>query len=390
MSLTLTCRCGRKLKVDESVVGHSIRCRCGRVLRVRGAKRAGVAHEARHLLRRVRSWARTPVRDGARRSLWRASLTWCVAAIIAWPFLHGLGDRWWPATVLLFGPRWVLLLPLVLLVPLALVILPRALVPLLGGGVVLAGPVMGFAAGGITAPRRAAELRVVTFNIQGGSALGVPGTLETALATWEADIVALQECSDAAAEEVRALDAVATHTHGNLCLISRFPIVAVDSLPPWRIGELGWAGAVVGYTIDAGGRRLRVTNLHLDTPGRGLEMLRERRDSRLLAANLEMREVASRRASNWVIQSGTPALVAGDFNTPQESAIFRRYWGHLDDAFAGAGLGYGGTRVLRWFRVRIDHILTSGDLRAVRAEVGADLGSDHLPLIADFIWNDDE
>ena len=330
------------------------------------------------------------MREGARRSLWRASVSWCVAAIIVWPFLYGLGDRWWPATLLLFGPRWVLLLPLTALVPLALAILPRALVPLLGGGVVLAGPVMGFSAGAITAPRREPDLRVVTFNIQGGSALGVPGTLETALATWEADVVALQECSDAAAQGVRELDALATHTQAGLCLISRFPIVQVDSLPAWRIGELGWAGSVVRYTLDVGGRMLRFTNLHLDTPGRGLEVLRERRDSRLLAANLEMREVASRRASNWVIQGGTPALVAGDFNTPQESAIFRQYWDHLDDAFESAGLGYGGTRVLRWFRVRIDHVLATGELRAVRAEVGADLGSDHLPLIADFIWNDDE
>ncbi len=390
MSLSLTCRCGRKLRVDDSVVGHSIRCRCGRVLRVRGARPAGARHRLRHLLRGVRAWALRPVREGARRSLWRASVSWCVAAIVAWPFLYGLGDRWWPATLLLFGPRWALLLPLIALVPLALAILPRALVPLLGGAVVLAGPVMGFAAGAITAPRREPDLRVVTFNIQGGSALGVPGTLETALATWEADVVALQECSDAAAQGVRELDALATHAHAGLCLISRFPIVQVDSLPAWRIGELGWAGSVVRYTLDVGGRMLRFTNLHLDTPGRGLEVLRERRDSRLLAANLEMREVASRRASNWVIQGGTPALVAGDFNTPQESAIFRQYWDHLDDAFETAGFGYGGTRVLRWFRVRIDHVLTTGELRAVRAEVGADLGSDHLPLIADFIWNDDE
>lgn len=313
-----------------------------------------------------------------------------MAALVAWPFLYGLGDRWWPATVLLFGPRWVLLLPLMLLAPLALAILPRALVPLAGGALAIVGPVMGFAAGSLTAPRRAPDLRVVSFNIQGGSALGVPGTLETAIATWEADVIALQECPHAVAAEARSLAALSTHTQGGLCLISRFPIVQVDSLPPWRIGEIGWAGSVVRYTLAIGGRMLRVTNLHLDTPGRGLEVLRERRDSRLLAANLEMREVASRRASNWVIQGGSPAVVAGDFNTPGESAIFRQYWGHLDDAFAQAGLGYGGTRVLRWFRVRIDHILTTDELRAVRAEVGADLGSDHLPLIADFTWNDDE
>lgn len=390
MSLNLTCRCGRKLRIDESVVGQSIRCRCGRVLRVRGARQPGARHDLRRSLRHIRSWARQPVREGARRALWRASLTWCAAAILAWPFLYGLGDRWWPATVLLFGPRWTLLLPLVLLVPVALVILPRALFPLAGGAVVIAGPVMGFAAGALTAPRAAHDLRVVSFNVQGGAALGFPGALESALDAWDADLVALQECSDAVEAELRALASHTVHVLDNLCFISRFPIAQVDSLPPWRIGDVGWAGAIVRYTLDLGGRTLHLTNLHLDTPGRGLEMLRERRDSRLLAANLEMREVASRRAANWVTQGGTPAIVAGDFNTPAESAIFRQYWSDLDDAFAEAGLGYGGTRVLRWFRVRIDHVLTTGALRAVRAEVGADLGSDHLPLIADFIWTDDD
>ncbi|HEX6643099.1 MAG TPA: endonuclease/exonuclease/phosphatase family protein [Gemmatimonadales bacterium] len=343
----------------------------------------------RRIGRRVGAWLSRSVRDGPRRITWRVSIAWTVAAVLTWPFLYGLGDRWWPATVLLFGPRWVLLLPLALLVPLALVLLPRALVPLAGGALVVAGPVMGFRAGWI---RRLADdgtpaIRAVTFNIQAGSALGLPGTLEAALASWNADLVALQECSGQAADEVRRLAGYETRVHGGLCFISRLPIVATDSLPPWRIGEVGWAGSIVRHTVAADGRELRVTNLHLDTPGRGLEALREERDSRLLAANLEMREVASRRASNWVIQGGAPALVMGDFNTPVESAIFRQYWGHLHDAFGEAGAGYGGTRVLRWFRVRIDHLLTTRELRAVRAEVGADLGSDHRPMIADFEWS---
>ncbi len=292
--------------------------------------------------------------------------------------------------MLLFGPRWMLLLPLILLLPAALALLPRALAPLGIGGLVIAGPVMGFAAGSITAPRAEPDFRVVSFNGQGGTALGFEGGVEHALTVWDADIVALQECSSEVERGLGTLRSYSFHVQGGLCFISRYPIVEVDSLPPWRVGELGWAGSIVRYTLNADGRDLHVTNLHLDTPGRGLEMLREERDSRLLAANLEMREVASRRAANWVIQGGSPAIVAGDFNTPSESAIFRRYWSHLDDAFARAGFGYGGTRVLRWFSVRIDHVLSTDGLRAVRAQVGSDLGSDHLPLIADYIWTDDD
>jgi hypothetical protein len=40
------------------------------------------------------------------------------------------GDRWWTASMLLFGPRWLLSLPLFLLVPAAAVFNRRLLLPL--------------------------------------------------------------------------------------------------------------------------------------------------------------------------------------------------------------------------------------------------------------------
>ena len=36
-----------------------------------------------------------------------------------WLLLWLLADRWWPATILAFGPRWIYGLPLVVLVPMA-------------------------------------------------------------------------------------------------------------------------------------------------------------------------------------------------------------------------------------------------------------------------------
>ncbi|HLS48189.1 MAG TPA: hypothetical protein VK012_06690, partial [Gemmatimonadales bacterium] len=199
MSLTLRCKCGRTLKVADEVIGRSIRCRCGRVLKVRGVRRSGprtVPERLRDVRRGLRGWLGTPVREGVRRVLWRISLAYLGGAIVAWPFLFGLGDRWWPATVLLFGPRWVLLLPLAVLVPAALALLPRALLLLLVGGLIVAGPVMGFSLGwqSLLAGDDAGDIRIVSFNAQSGAALGGPGAAETALLEWDADIVALQEC----------------------------------------------------------------------------------------------------------------------------------------------------------------------------------------------------
>ena len=65
-----------------------------------------------------------------------------------------------------------------------------------------------------------------------------------------------------------------------------------------------------------------------------------------------------------------------------ESTIYRSHWGHLGNAFSWAGVGFGGTRVLKWFRIRIDHVLYGPGWVAREARLGADYGSDHLPLLA--------
>lgn len=357
---------------------------------MRGVRTSHGGSRLRHFRRAVVSHLKRPIREGPRRYVWRIAVAYFAACVIAWPFLYGLGDRWWPATLLLFGPRWVLLLPLLVLVPAALTLLPRALVLLGAGALVVAGPVMGFAFDWRPGRARAdADFRIVTLNMQGGLGLGSAEAIGTAMSSWRADIVVLQECPLAAAE-LATLTPLATHARDGLCLVTRFPIEAIDSLPVWRIGQLGQSGSVARYDLTIGGRSLHLTNLHLDTPGRGLEMVRERADPELLASNIEVREIAARRAANWVTAAGSPALVAGDFNMPVESAIFRRYWSHFDDAFARAGRGYGGTRVLRWFRARIDHVLSTPELAAVRATVGEDVGSDHLPLIVDYAWNHDD
>jgi endonuclease/exonuclease/phosphatase (EEP) superfamily protein YafD len=78
--------------------------------------------------------------------------------------------------------------------------------------------------------------------------------------------------------------------------------------------------------------------------------------------------------------------VAGDFNLPPESHVLRRDWGDLRNAFSDAGWGFGYTMFSGPFAVRIDHILHTADLRAVRARVERGFPSEHQPLIADLAW----
>ena len=51
------------------------------------------------------------------------------------------------------------------------------------------------------------------------------------------------------------------------------------------------------------------------------------------------------------------------------------------------GLGFGATKRTRWFGVRIDHVLAGPGWTTERAWIGPDLGSDHLPMVADLRWS---
>jgi hypothetical protein len=101
--------------------------------------------------RRLLCWftrLRRPVSTGwPHQVVWWGSLSFLVLALAAFGVLWGLGDHWWPATVLLFGPRWILLLPLGALLPLAFFRDRPLIPPLILAGLIVIGPVMGFQTG---------------------------------------------------------------------------------------------------------------------------------------------------------------------------------------------------------------------------------------------------
>ena len=305
--------------------------------------------------------------------------------------LWGFGDAWWPATFLLFSGRWVLLLPLVLLVPLGLLLLhPRALLTLGTGALVVVFPIMGLRVHRVPSDRdillTPGHLRIVTLNTSnsGRIAHDLPALLEE----WKPDVVAFQECGSSVAEAVRGLRGWHRDANDPLCLLSRFPIARAEAMDRSDLAgihaasAIGGAGHVVRYTLQLPGGAVRFTNIHLETARKGFEGAM-RGEVRQLLGNTELRAIEARLASRWAADGGAPDLVAGDFNTPVESRIYRSAWGSLRNAFSSVGSGFGYTRHNGWISVRIDHVLVGSGWRPLRAVVGEDVGSDHLPLIVD-------
>src|SRR5690349_2778241 len=106
----------------------------------------------------------------SRWSAWVAGLCWAWLAVVLMVagLLHGLSEEWWINTLLLYSPRWLVLTPAVLLLPLAVVGSRRSLGVLVAGGVAW---LLLFAGFTLHLPTAADEsgpdcLRVLTCNMQ--------------------------------------------------------------------------------------------------------------------------------------------------------------------------------------------------------------------------------
>lgn len=384
-SIEVRCRCGRVYHADPAHAGRAIRCRCGREVPIRPGK-SGKNPRASSFAW-VGCWWRAPgLLTRSPRLQWLvAAAAWgYLAAVVAFTALLWIwGDRWWPATAALFGPRWVILLPIPLLFITAILIRPGTLFLLIAAALLAVGPAMGFRLGWhdwIRSGER--DLRIITFNIESGAnqqALSIPKDLQD----LSPDVMVFQECDEQLGRsQYWPAGWTARFDHG-LCFGSRYRLLATAE--DEEIPTQGQGGSGIGrlYRIETPNGTVEVVVVHLETPRRGLEALRSRGNISRMEPSILVRDLGSRRISRWVERETRNAIIAGDFNMPVESRIYRTYWSQCENAFSTVGHGFGYTRVLKRFSVRIDHVLGCQVWQAVRAFVGPDLGSDHLPVVVD-------
>jgi vancomycin resistance protein VanJ len=355
-----------------------------------------------------------------------AGMAWAylVAMTAAWILLVFTSERVLPGTIIAYGPRFLALYPLLVLIPLSALFARTTLWPLLlATGIVLI-PIMGarispstLFAGHTSGPPAPGTFRLLTFNAEGGGRLAFD--LPVMLREQQPDLVTFQECGDKLWDALAAQKGWYTKHYSNLCTASRWPITEVDMMPREdlvRIHELGFGGTglVMRTYLDTPHGPLVLINLHLETARKGLEGMLgkegfipddplstvtqkvdesvqpEPSNLKRFEINTIIRTAESQRASRYASQgiNRAPIIVAGDFNLPVESTIFQDHWRAFTDAFESRGNGLGWSkREGRWLRIRIDHVLTNDvGPKPLRIELGPDYSSDHLPVIVDLAW----
>jgi endonuclease/exonuclease/phosphatase (EEP) superfamily protein YafD len=298
--------------------------------------------------------------------------------------LHLASDRWWVATLILYGPRWPWALPLGVLVPAAVVCRRRLLAPLAVVAGVLVVPFMGLCLPWGTLSSRScpgSTLRVLTCNVHHSNQ--APAAIGGLIAATQPDVVALQACPESQAAPFLPAGDWHVCTDGQLYLASRYPIQVEEWLDD--VDFKGRDSAAARYEIARPEDTLRLVSLHLDSPRDGLEevIASHGRNAELLEVNSDLRRRQSQKLRHWLDAWPDPLVIVGDFNTPTESTIYQDYWSDYANAFSRVGFGFGPTHFTRHTAVRIDHILAGPGWQCRRCWVGPPVGSPHRPVFAD-------
>ncbi|HEY1922577.1 MAG TPA: endonuclease/exonuclease/phosphatase family protein [Tepidisphaeraceae bacterium] len=297
-------------------------------------------------------------------------------------------DQWWPATFLSFAPLWALAAPLILLVPLALIFHRWSIITLAAAAAVLVWPILGLriTLHSTPADEHAPFIRVVTCNMHRGQLNAAE--FRAYLDELRPDVVALQDWTSKDQPKLFPPETWNTRRDGELFIASRFPFIETESItlnepPPVKFSIR--LGAAAHYRLLTPLGAVSLINLHLSSPHAALDGMRgfDRTLPEQLTYNSHCRELESATIEQFAEKLTDPVLIMGDFNTPVESILYRRYWDHLSNAFSVVGTGFGTTHFSTSSSLRIDHILYGDAWQAKACWIGPAVGSPHHPLVAD-------
>jgi endonuclease/exonuclease/phosphatase (EEP) superfamily protein YafD len=314
-----------------------------------------------------------------------------LAVVAGWITIALLGDRVWWTLPILFGPRWLWLLFLAGIVP-CMVMTPRRGVPLaIVAVLVVTLGIMDWRLGlGRFGGRGGIPVRIMTLNAGAGSSVPQSPRIIDEIRRADADVVVITECGGSLPAALLGMSAtyrvrIAKETSN--CLLTKGTITGWWERDPTDAFRQSGSGAIQRAEVLLPQGAVRLGLVHLSTPRGALQEFRDISTipslGEVTRRNTAEREEESEHALAWIDRGGPmPLIIAGDFNLPVESAIYRRNWSRFRNAFSEVGWGTGYTKHTRWWGIRIDHVLSSSDVRPLQSHLGRDVGSDHLPLIA--------
>lgn len=311
--------------------------------------------------------------------------------LAVWLAFTTIGERHWTTAGLLYAPRALFAVPLVLLAPaLWLTGQRRQLWTQLAALLVWLFPLMGLVLPGPARGPKPPSLRVLSYNVDMGNA-GADKILSV-VDQLAPDLVLFQESpwEGELHDGLRARFPYFDHT-AQFVTASRYPIL--ERTPPPRPPDAGtrYLQRSMRYLIDSNLGKLAVYSVHPVSP-RGTvrsehvwSLLRGQapgpdstgNPETHLSRNAAMREEQLAAAVTRARLEPHPVLLAGDTNLPGASRALRVYFGDYRDGFERASSGLGYTFPAERPFLRLDRIFADRRLEFSEFRVGCPDASDH-------------
>lgn len=313
--------------------------------------------------------------------LWTGLSAGYVAALII--LQKAFSEAFLPTYLARYAPQPLFLLPLALPLFFCLIFVRKRLlvVNLLLAGlavIVLMPPSLG---GGRRPVPPDEAIRILTWNVH--EEVDQVPKLRAAVTAQRPQIVCLQEARRASFATVLP-DAETAHTRE----VTTLTAGKIESERAVRLGEYPNYRWALETKIRLPQGRLTVLNVHFITAFTARSLRRHRQEpTDFLERTREARNLEAEAVLEWVEQTEGPCIVAGDFNTPPGTEIYRLLTAALTDAFV-AGRGWGHTYPRDHPTVRIDHVLCGKGVRPLTAQAVDGGGSDHLMMVVDVALED--
>lgn len=289
-------------------------------------------------------------------------------------------------------PRWLWLLPLLVLLPLSLRHRRLWVLPLLTVLFIL-GPLMGFNVpwrGMMRGQRQGQKIRLLTCNVH-RLELDI-SALDGFIIASDPDVVVLQDYSGWDDSPVLR-SGWNVYRMGEIFIASRFPIRDVHNFDLESVAGdddselLRHSGSAACFDLQVPNGIVHVLNIHLASPHSAFRVLATRPWKGIwkLRTNSARRWNECVRISDYVSTLKGPIIVAGDFNTLSESPIYRHFWSKYEEAFTTSGWGYGYTHYSPLTALQLDHILCGPGVECAACQLGPACGTPHRPMIADLV-----
>ncbi|MGB3693711.1 MAG: endonuclease/exonuclease/phosphatase family protein [Spirulinaceae cyanobacterium] len=187
-------------------------------------------------------------------------------------------------------------------------------------------------------------------------------------------ILVVQELNTAWAKELESISDILPHNfvlpqenNFGMGIYSSFPLE--NQSTKWLTAQIPELIA----DVEVAGKIINLTAIHPVPPIN---------ESYFYLRNQQLEET-----SKYLQQSDALKIVLGDFNLTMWSPIYRRFI--RNTGLVNARLGFGilptwPTNLLP-LRIPLDHCLVSPEITVTDIKVGGDVGSDHLPLIAELV-----